>query len=65
MENVPIWEKVTLTIEEASMYSNIGTNRLYDLTNDPSCPFVLNVGKRGRLIKRKEFERYIEKTSEI
>lgn len=62
---VPIWEKVTLTIDEASEYSNIGTNRLYEMTNEPSCPFVLYVGKRGRLIKRKEFEKYIEKTTDI
>lgn len=33
MENeIPIWEKATLTLEEAAAYSGIGINRLRDLT---------------------------------
>ena len=64
-KNIPIWEKLILTTEEAAEYSNIGINRLYSLTNEPGCPFVLYVGKGKRLIKRKEFEKYIEKTNEI
>lgn len=63
-KSVPIWEKVTLTIEEAAEYSNIGINKISDLLNEPSCTFVLFVGKK-RLVKRKEFERYIEKTNGI
>lgn len=60
----PLWEKVTLSIEEAAEYSNIGINKLYDLTNSPLCTFVLFVGKK-RLIKRKEFEKYLETKIEI
>ena len=63
-KNVPIWEKVTLTVEEAAEYSNIGINKISDMLNEPSCTFVLFVGKK-RLVKRKEFERYIEKVSGI
>lgn len=33
--------KVTLTIDEAAEYSNIGINRINDMLNNPSCPFVL------------------------
>lgn len=55
---VPIWEKVTLTIEETIAYSNIGENKLRDLVNNPACNFVIKVGNR-KLIKRKEFEKYI------
>lgn len=55
---IPIWEKVTLTVTEASEYSNIGRDKIYDLTNLPTCPFVLWTGKK-RLIKRKEFEKYL------
>lgn len=62
---VPIWEKVTLTVEEAAEYSNIGINKISNMLNEPSCPFVLFVGKGKRLVKRKEFERYIEKSNEI
>lgn len=56
---VPIWEKSNLTVEEAAAYSGIGINRIKDLSNDEKCPFVLWVGKK-RLIKRKRFDDYIE-----
>lgn len=65
INKVPIWEKVTLTIDEAAEYSNIGINRINEMLNNPSCPFVLFVGKGKRLVKRKEFERYLEKTNNI
>lgn len=55
---VPIWEKVCLTIEEAAAYSNLGINLIASLTNEPLCPFVLHIGRR-RLVKRKEFEKYL------
>ena len=45
INKVPIWEKVTLTIDEAAEYSNIGINRINDMLNNPSCPFVLFVGR--------------------
>ena len=59
-KEVPIWEKTCLSIEEVAALVNIGENKLYELTNDENCPFVLWVGKR-RLIKRKVFEEYIAK----
>ena len=56
---VPIWEKSNLTIEEAAQYSNIGQNKLRELTDNEECKFVLWVGTK-RLIKRKLFDEYIE-----
>ena len=65
MNSVPIWEKVMLTVEEAAAYSNIGINKIQTMLNEPTCTFVFFVGKGKRLVKRKEFEKYIEKTREI
>ena len=65
INKVPIWEKVTLTVEETAEYSNIGINRINDMLKEPGCTFVLNVGKGKRLVKRKEFEKYIQKSNEI
>ncbi len=62
--NVPIWKKITLTIKEASAYSGIGENKLYELTDKRNCDYVLFVGSK-RLIKRIEFEKYISKLSVI
>lgn len=59
MKTVPIWEKTNLTIEEAAEYSNIGICKLNELSKDPRCPFVLYVGRK-KLIKRKEFEKFLD-----
>lgn len=61
---VPVWEKLNLTIEEAARYSNIGINKINELVKDKRCPFLLCVGNK-RLIKRREFEKYIEKVSTL
>ena len=61
---VPLWKKMNLTMEEASVYSGIGLNTIRDLTNDPNCDFVLWVGTH-RLLKRKMFEQFIERTNAI
>jgi excisionase family DNA binding protein len=65
VKTIPIWEKIMLTVEEASEYSNIGINKIQSMLNEPGCTFVFFVGKGKRLVKRKEFEKYIEKTREI
>jgi len=64
VNSVPIWEKTNLTVEEATAYSGIGANRIRELTNDEKCPFVLWVGNK-RLIKRKKFDDYIDKQYSI
>lgn len=62
--DVPIYEKVLLTIPEAAAYSNIGVGKLRELTGCPKCTFVLHIGNR-RLIKRKAFEIFIDDRIEI
>ena len=57
-ESVPIHLKLTLSIKEASEYSNIGINKIDAMLKQPNCPFVLYVGS-NKLVKRKEFEAYI------
>lgn len=61
---IPVWKKLNLTIEEASKYSNIGICKVYELARKPNCPFVLYVGKK-KLIKRKEFEKYLSTQIEV
>ena len=55
---IPIYEKANLTLDEAAAYFNIGKHKLRQLTNDPSCEYVLFVGEK-RLIKRIPFEKYL------
>lgn len=56
---IPIWEKSNLTIEEAAKYSGIGIIKLREMTERSDCPFVLWVGRK-RLVKRREFDEYID-----
>lgn len=58
--DVAIWEKYTLTIEEASKYFRIGENKLRKLAEEnPSAAWVMMNGNRIQ-IKRKQFEKYID-----
>lgn len=58
-ESVPIERKYALTIKEASEYYNIGTNKLYEIANDPYNDCVLRVGNH-KLIKRAKFEKRLD-----
>ncbi len=62
--NIPINEKSNLTLEEAASYFNIGINKLRELSDDDKCTFVLWVGSK-RLIKRKKLEEYLSKVYSI
>lgn len=62
--DVPIWEKAAMTFEEASAYSNIGINRLREISCEPGCNFVIYVGRK-RLIKRKKFDEYLDRITII
>lgn len=60
----PIWKKSNLTLKEAADYSGIGINKLRKLTDSEDCTFVLWVGNK-RLLKRKKLDEYLEKSYSI
>lgn len=64
MKEVPIWEKTNLTLEEAAAYTGIGINKLREITNEENCTFVLWVGSK-RLIKRRRLDIYLENAYSI
>ena len=64
VKEVPIWEKSNLTVEEAAAYTGIGINKIQEMSEGDNCPFVLWVGKK-RLIKRRKFDEYVEKQFSI
>lgn len=63
-KNVPIWQKSNLTLEEAAMYTGVGINRLRELSNEKECPFVLWVGNK-RLLKRRKLDEYLDNSYSI
>lgn len=66
-EEVPIWEKYLLTVKEASIYFNIGENKLYRITNehlDSEYKFIIQNGSRI-MINRKKFEEFLNNSTSI
>ena len=64
MKAIPIWEKSNLTLEEAAAYSGVGINKLRALSDGEQCQFVLWVGSK-RLIKRRRLDEYLDKAYSI
>ena len=62
---IPIWQKYTLSIEEAAEYFRIGQKRLRQLVADnPTADYILLNGNRVQ-IKRKLFEDYIDTATTV
>ena len=63
--DVPIWKKYTLSIEEAAKYFRIGEGRIRQLVADnPHADFILMNGNRIQ-IKRVLFERFIDAATTV
>ena len=62
---VPLWEKYTLSVEEAALYFRIGRAKLRKLiAENENAPYILWNGNRPQ-IKRKLFEEYVDKANVI
>ena len=62
--DIPFWEKSSLTIDEASVYSGVGRDKLREMTDREDCPFVLWIGSK-RLIRRAKFDAYLDRAFSI
>ncbi len=58
--DIPLWEKKCLTVDEAAAYSNIGRKKLRSLLKMKKCPFVLSNGKQLFIIREK-LDEYMSK----
>ena len=64
-ETMPIWEKYTLTLEEAAKYFRIGQHTLRQIAEEhPYADFLLCNGNRIQF-KRKLFEKFIVEATVI
>lgn len=60
-KNIPLWQKYTLTVEEASKYFRIGQAKLRRIINkNEDAEFILWNGNRLQ-IKRKLFEEFVDR----
>lgn len=60
VEKVPVWEKYTLTIAEASDYFNIGENKLRKFLSEHERESYILMNGTKVLIKRNQFEKVID-----
>lgn len=64
-QEIPVWERYTLSIEEASVYFRIGTKKLRRLAEqNPNASWLIMNGNRIQ-IKRKQFEKVIDELDAI
>lgn len=62
---IPVWERYTLSIEEAAAYFRIGENKLRKIVNEnKDADYLLWNGNRPQ-IKRKKFEQFIDRLSVV
>lgn len=63
--NVPVWERYTLTIEEAANYFRIGEKKLRRIAEEnKDSSWVIMNGNRIQII-RKIFEKFLEESTSI
>ncbi|HEU2888579.1 TPA: excisionase [Streptococcus pneumoniae] len=63
--DIPIWERYTLTIEEASKYFRISENKLRRLAEEnKNANWLIMNGNRIQ-VKRKQFEKIIDTLNAI
>ena len=63
--DIHVWEKYTLTIEEASTYLRIGENKLRRLAEENKDAGWLIMNGNRIQIKRRQFEKVIDKLDAI
>ena len=62
-QEVPVSERYTLSVAEASIYYGIGQTRLRSLiAENPNADYLLSIGNRIQF-KRKRFEEFIDNAS--
>lgn len=64
-KKIPIWQKYTLSISEASAYYGIGEKKLRNIVNENlEADFILEIGTHVR-IKRILFEEFLNRATTI
>ena len=63
--NIPLGEKLNLTVAEAAVYTGLGQVRIRKLLKEPDCPFLLKLGSHRILVRRKELEDYLKSKNDF
>ena len=62
-ESIPLWQRYSLSVEEAAKYFCVGENRIYQIIRErPDAGFILGIGSHVKL-KRVLFERFLDRAT--
>ena len=61
---IPIWEKAIISMDEATAYTGIGARKLRYMTNAPDCDYVIWVGPK-KMINRKKLDRFLDEAYSV
>lgn len=61
---VPIWERELITIEEGTALTGIGFLKLRAMSCEPGCGYVIWIGSK-KMLKRKKLEEYLEESYSV
>ena len=65
MTEIPYWNKYMMTVREAAEYFHLGEKKIRQIVEEePEAKYLMKNGNRV-MIKRKLFEKYLNKKSEI
>jgi hypothetical protein len=65
MQEIPYWERYMLTIREAAEYFHIGEKKMRQIVEDyEGADFIIMNGNRA-MIKRKNFERFLDSATAV
>ena len=62
---VPVWEKYAMTVEEASQYFSVGQNKIRKLAQQDRFGNWYMMNGNRLLIKKKQFEKMLDKIDTI
>ena len=62
-ESIPLWQRYSLSVEEAAKYFGVGENRIYQIIREhPDADFILGIGSHVKL-KRVLFEKFLDRAT--
>ena len=59
-QSIPYSDRYSLTLAEAVEWTGIGRIKLEELMKAPDCDFVIWIGPKKRVIRRKALEDYLD-----
>lgn len=61
---IPIWERELITVEEGTALTGIGFLKLRAMSNESGCNYVIWIGAK-KMLKRRKLEEFLEESFSV